>query len=176
MSAPDTSDAQAAPPAPAGKVKKSILLAVVVVLGIGLGGAGGVMMAGPLLAGGAPPASADAADAREEEEEARADTTAPPVVYMVENLVLNPAGTNGSRFLLLTIGLAVPDAAASTTLQARDPELRDVVIRSLGSKTVEHLADITRRDSLKLELKAALGERFGRKRVLDVYFPQFVIQ
>ena len=95
---------------------------------------------------------------------------------MVENLVLNPAGTNGSRFLLLTIGLAVPDEAGSQALQARDPELRDVVIRQLGAKTVETLADITRRDSLKVELRAALVERFGKKSVLDVYFPQFVIQ
>lgn len=179
MSAPETPDAPAAPSAPAGKAKKTILLAVVVVLGIGLGGAGGVMMAGPLLAGGAAPAAgADSTGAAEDgdDDEAAADTTAPAVVYMVENLVLNPAGTNGSRFLLLTLGLAVPDEAASQTLQARDPELRDVVIRILGAKGVDQLADITRRDSLKSELRTALVERFGKKSVLDVYFPQFVIQ
>jgi flagellar protein FliL len=176
MSAPETTDAPAAP-APAGKAKKTILLAVVIVLGIGLGGAGGVMMAGPLLAGGAPgAASAEAEHAGEDEEEAKADTTAPAIVYMVENLVLNPAGTNGSRFLLLTVGLAVPDEAASQALQARDPELRDVVIRQLGAQTVEALADITRRDTLKTQLKSALVERFGKRSVLDVYFPQFVIQ
>ena len=176
MSAPETPDAPAAP-APAGKAKKIALLAVVVVLGIGLGGAGGVMLAGPLLAGGAPAATGAAAPhAEEAEEEAKRDTTAPAVVHIVENLVLNPAGTNGSRFLLLTIGLAVPDEAASQALQARDPELRDVVIRQLGAKSVETLADITRRDSIKVELKAALVERFGKKSVLDVYFPQFVIQ
>ena len=174
MSAPETPDAPAA--APAGKAKKTILLAVVVILGIGLGGAGGVMMAGPLLAGGAPPAAADADAEHAEDEEPAADTAAPAAVYMVENLVLNPAGTNGSRFLLLTLGLAVPDEAASQALQARDPELRDVVIRQLGAQTVETLADITRRDSLKAQLRTALGERFGKKTVLDVYFPQFVIQ
>lgn len=177
MSAPESPDAPAPAPAP-GKAKKTILLVLVVVLGIALGGAGGVMMAGPLLAGSAPPATADSAQAGEDEheEEAKADSSAPTVVYMVENLVLNPAGTNGSRFLLLTVGLAVPDEAASQALQARDPELRDVVIRHLGSKSVETLADITRRDSIKVELKAALVERFGKKSVRDVYFPQFVIQ
>ena len=177
MSAPETPDAPA--PAPAGKAKKTILLAVVVVLGVGLGGAGGVMMAGPLLAGAAPHAkAADAEHAEEAEDEAetKADTTAPAIVYLVENLVLNPAGTNGSRFLLLTIGLAVPDEAASQTLKARDPELRDVIIRQLGTKSVEALADITRRDSLKAELKTALVAQFGKKSVVDVYFPQFVIQ
>lgn len=176
MSAPDAPDAPAAPAA--GTAKKTILLALVIVLGIGLGGAGGVMMAGPLLAGSAPaPRAADAdAEADDVEEEAAADTAAPAVVYLVENLVLNPAGTNGSRFLLLTIGLAVPDEAASQTFQARDPELRDVVIRQLGTKTVETLADITRRDSLKAELRTALVARFGKGSVRDVYFPQFVIQ
>lgn len=177
MSAPATPTDGAAP-APAGKAKKMILIAVVVVLGVGLGGAGGVMMAGPLLAGGAPATAADTAagsDAEHEEEEA-ADTTAAPVVHMVENLVLNPAGTNGSRFLLLTIGLAVPDEAGSTALKARDPELRDVIIRQLGTRSVEELADITRRDTLKAQLKTALVERFGKKTVKDVYFPQFVIQ
>jgi flagellar protein FliL len=94
----------------------------------------------------------------------------------LENLVLNPAGSGGSRFLLLTVSIECKDAAAVTTLQSRDAELRDVVLSSLGQKTVDELADIAGRDVIKEQLATALNERFGKKTVLRVYFPQYVVQ
>ncbi|HEX6632048.1 MAG TPA: flagellar basal body-associated FliL family protein, partial [Gemmatimonadaceae bacterium] len=98
------------------------------------------------------------------------------VVHLVENLVLNPARSGGSRFLLLSVGFAVKDDATAKTLADRDPELRDVIIRCFGAKTVDELVDVALRDSLKVELQQAVGERFGPATVSAVYFPQFVIQ
>jgi flagellar basal body-associated protein FliL len=61
-------------------------------------------------------------------------------------------------------------------MKERDPELRDAVLRYLGAKQVEELSDVAQRDSLKLGIRAAVVERFGKGSVRDVYFPQFVIQ
>ena len=38
------------------------------------------------------------------------------------------------------------------------------------------LGDITQRDSFKVHLRTAVGERFGASTVREIYFPQFVIQ
>ena len=174
----------AAPPAAEQAPKKSkkvVLVAIVIVLGVVLGGGAGAYLAGPLLAGGAPKAAAGdsghAAKAGEHgDEEGAAGDGAAATVHLVENMVLNPAASGGSRFLLLSVGFAVKDEAGAKVLETRDPELRDVVIRFLGAYTVDELVDIARRDSLKVGLRAAVTERFGAGAVRDVYFPQFVVQ
>lgn len=102
---------------------------------------------------------------------------APPAnVYTLDNLVLNPAGSDGTRFLLLTISLQVKDAATLEAMKARDAELRDAVLVTVGNRTVEELAAVGARDSLKIELRAAAKKLFRRNVVKRVYFPQFVIQ
>jgi len=61
-------------------------------------------------------------------------------------------------------------------MKARDAELRDAVLVALGSKTVEQLADMTKRDSLKIDLTKAAAKLFKKGAVKRIYFPQFVIQ
>ncbi len=47
---------------------------------------------------------------------------------------------------------------------------------TVGNRTVDQLATVAVRDSLKLELKAAAKKLFHKSVVKRVYFPQFVIQ
>lgn len=177
----------ATPAAAPAKSKKSLLLVVIIVAGVVLGGGAGAFLAGPLLAGGPPPAGQndssgaggdDASNGGEADEAAGRDGKkgAPPVVHLVDNLVLNPAQSGGSRFLLLSVAFAVKDDATAKVLADRDPELRDVIIRYFGARTVDELVDISQRDAMKVQLRATLVERFGKGSVRDVYLPQFVIQ
>ena len=97
-------------------------------------------------------------------------------MYTIDNLVLNPAGSGGTRFLLLSIAFEMKDAGALEAIKARDAELRDAVLVTLGSKTVEQLSDMVSRDSLKVELRTATAKTLHTRGVRRVYFPQFVIQ
>lgn len=97
-------------------------------------------------------------------------------VYTLDNLVLNPAQSGGARFLLLTIAFELKGAATLEAMKARDAELRDAVLVTVGNRTVEQLADMGVRDSLKVELQAATKKLFRKAVVRRVYFPQFVIQ
>ncbi len=170
-------------PAPTG-LKAKLPLAAAVVIGLAIGAGSGAVIVGPMTAktlGYATPAptasSGDHAEG-EEDEHAEDDSSASgtPAVMTLENLVLNPAGSGGTRWLMLTVSLQCKDAAAITTLQSRDAELRDVVLSSLGQKTVDELADIGGREAIKEQLTTALNERFGAKTVARVYFPQYVVQ
>lgn len=108
-----------------------------------------------------------------------ADTAASadaPLVATLENLVLNPAGSGGSRYLLLTVTMECASNAGLAVLAARDAELRDVVLSTLSRKTVDELAEVSARDMIKSDLVAALNERFGKGTILRVYFPQYVVQ
>lgn len=202
MADADVTSTPDAPPK-AGGLKAKLPLLLGVILGLGIGAGTGAMVVGPATArtlGYALPDSvvaaltaATKAQAAADGEHAEGETadgdagdgsaagdgaagTAAPAVLTLENLVLNPAGSGGARFLLLTVAIECKDAATVTALQARDPELRDVVLSSLGVKTVEQLAEITAREQIKVDLVTALNERFGKKAVARVYFPQFVVQ
>jgi flagellar FliL protein len=184
MADADASSTDQAAPAPTG-LKAKLPLAAAVVIGLAIGAGSGAVIVGPMTAktlGYATPAPTSAAGEHAEGgegEQADDDSSAsgaPPAVMTLENLVLNPAGSGGSRFLLLTVSMECKNAEAVTTLQSRDAELRDVVLSSLGQRTVDELADIAERDLIKEQLTTALNERFGAKTVVRVYFPQYVVQ
>ena len=90
--------------------------------------------------------------------------------------MLNPAESGGTRFLLLSITFQSKDAKVLEAMKARDAELRDVVLVTLGAKTVEQLADMKSRETLKTELVSATKKLLKKKSRIQVYFPQFVIQ
>jgi flagellar FliL protein len=178
--------------APAGGLKGKLLLVGAIVIGLAIGAGSGALIVGPAAAKtmgfGTPAAAGGKAakgadhgeEALEGDEHAEDDSASksgiPAAVMTLENLVLNPAGSGGSRFLLLTVAIEGKDATAISTMQARDAELRDVVLSTMGRKSVDELAEITGRDSIKTELTAALNQHFGKKSVVRVYFPQYVVQ
>jgi flagellar protein FliL len=186
----DTASQQAVPDdtetaKPAGLKAKLPMIALVAV-GLAVGGGTGAKFIGPMVAGmmgrgSSAPKDTTAhegkaeADAKEHDSAEAAKSSAPSVL-LLENLVLNPAGSGGSRFLLLSVGIETSSANTTTEFQARDSELRDIILTALGSKTVDNLTDISARESIKAELQAAIAVRFGKGAAKRLYFPQFVVQ
>jgi flagellar FliL protein len=97
-------------------------------------------------------------------------------VYTIDNLVLNPAESGGTRFLLLSVTFELKNATVLEQMKTRDAELRDAVLVTLGKKTVDQLADMAQRDSIKVQLTRAAATLFRKGAVKRIYFPQFVIQ
>ena len=156
---------------------------------LALGAAAGLLAIGPMVAkksGYVSVAHAAAGQVSEGEGEgadggdhgdAEGEGESASTLHLIDNLVLNPAGSGGSRFLMLAAALEFSDAKAIDEIKARDSEARDVVLRVLGARTVEELAEMSNREALKKELADSLGTLFGkRKAIRRVYFPQFVIQ
>jgi flagellar FliL protein len=101
-------------------------------------------------------------------------------LHLIDNLVLNPAGSGGTRFLMVAAAIEFKEAALVEAFKARDAEVRDIVLRVMGAKTVDQLSDMAMRDSLRKELGDSLTSlvpKAQRKQAIRrVYFPQFVIQ
>jgi flagellar FliL protein len=167
--------------APSG-IKARLPLMVAVIVGLAVGVGTGAVVVGPAAAKalgfGVTAEDTMAADSTAEHAEgdsAAASSTA-PALYTLDNLALNPAASGGTRFLLLTLTIECANAAGVTALQAREAELSDVVLSTLGRKTVEELTDIMMRESIKTEVQNAINDRFGKKTVVRVYFPKYVVQ
>lgn len=174
-----------APEAAPSKPKLPVLIGMVAV-GMVIGGGLGAMVLGPMVAKkmGKVVTVAAAADSTAAEGDHGAPAgeagaeggSAEASVHLLENLVLNPAGSGGSRFLLLSVAIEASNAAMVETFKARDAELRDLILTSLGVKTVEELTEMTKREQFKTEVQQAIEAHFGKKSVKGLYFPQFVVQ
>jgi len=98
------------------------------------------------------------------------------VTHEISNLVLNPAGSGGTRFLMITAAFELKDGKADQMMKDREAEVRDHILALLGKKTVEDLTDINARDVVKKEVLDTIAPLFPKGAVLKVFFPQFVIQ
>lgn len=171
--------------APKSGIKKLLPILLVILGGLTVGGASGAFMAGPALAKKFVPAKPmTAADSEKvaEEVEAKAEKEgggkegAGAKVFLLDNMVLNPANSSGQRFLLVSIALRLKNATVEEELKTRDAEVRDALLRVLGTKHVEELSDISQREALKDELRKALDAIIKPGSIKGLYFPQFVIQ
>ena len=158
--------------APAQAKPRKGLALIIAVVAVVLGGGIGARMVGPSIV------KRSTAEAASHDSALAADKKAgdPGVMHVIENLVLNPAGTGGTRFLMVSVAIETRNAATNEEMNNRDAEVRDLTLRLLGGKTVEQLADVTQRDALRQELKNRLGKLFEPGAIRQIYFPQFVIQ
>ncbi|HEY9230093.1 MAG TPA: flagellar basal body-associated FliL family protein [Gemmatimonadaceae bacterium] len=154
--------AAAAAPATSGK-RNLIILATA---GLLAGSAVGLFAIGPILA------KRKAAHPAPKVEEK--PTT--PITHEFQNIVLNPAGSNGTRFLMVSAAFELKDGNTDQLMKDREPEVRDRILALLGQKSIETLTDFTQRDNIKKEVLEAIAPMFPKGSVVKVFFPQFVIQ
>ena len=97
-------------------------------------------------------------------------------VYLIEDLVVNPAGSGGMRYLAASIGLRSSLEGFMGSMKERDAPVKDTLIRILSSKTVEELADTSLRESMREEILGEVQRVVPEQEVDAVYFMRFVLQ
>ena len=162
---PEQVDPTAAQPAPEAPARKRPLI-IVAVVGLVLGIGGGAMLLHPMLAKSATGEASPVTHA----------SATPLQFHSIDNLVVNPAGTNGTRFLLVSASIEVADDDGIKQVREHEMEIRDRMVTLLGSKTISQLTDPGARDSLKVELRRSIASLFPPGIVRNVYFPQYVLQ
>lgn len=164
----------------AAPAKGSRLALLGAVVAVALGGVAGTQVLGPTVAGlmAASPgeeAGADSGGGHGDSGGGHGEAGGASV-YSVENLVVNPAETKGTRFLMASVVAKLPSGVEAEALAGRDAEIRDRLLSLLASKTVDELADVSVREPLKEEIRAALSEMVAPAEFGTVYLPTFVIQ
>lgn len=166
-SVPSGEDAGASTEAAAPKISGKRNVLILAIAGLAAGSAAGLFGIAPLLAKRKAPVAA------EHKTDGKLEAA---VTHSIENLVLNPAGSGGTRFLMVTATFEVRDGAVEQQMKDHDAEVRDHILAMLGKKTVEELSDITLRESMKKEVLASVASLFPKDGIRKVFFAQFVIQ
>lgn len=110
------------------------------------------------------------------EEEEESEEQEPGEVFLVSDLLVNPTGTGGTRYLSATIGLEVGSPEAILDLESRDASVRDLLMSILSSKTVDQLTDFTARETMREEIRTRLNALLKPEEVTAVYFVDYVLQ
>jgi len=97
-------------------------------------------------------------------------------IYVVKDLIINPAGTNGNRYLLVSVGLETSNQAAFQELSQKDLQVRDVLNTVFTSKTLLELIDVSKRENLRNEIAKRSSELLKNGSVVRVYFSKYIIQ
>ncbi len=122
-------------------------------------------------------AASDSHEVVEEEDHGGGDSHGKggPRQVRIDNLIVNPAGTSGSRFVVVTIVYEVADETAEGRLKSAEVQLRDAAASTLEQHSLESLTRAGARDSLRAEfLRIATPVLKGAK--AKVFLPQFLIQ
>jgi flagellar FliL protein len=165
-----------APEAPAPGSRKGLLI------GLTLGGAilGGLVatfvVAPRIIARQAPPAADSTAAGEEPAEGEHGSKGEPARLVELENIIVNPAGSQGNRFLMTSIALAVADEKGQKLLDESKVELRDKVTGVLENMTMSQLTAPGARDTLKARIAVVAAQMLGPRASVKVFLPQFVIQ
>ncbi len=97
-------------------------------------------------------------------------------IFVVKDVIVNPAGTNGTRFLLTTVGFEINNAEREKDLEKKEVQVRDVLNTVLTSKGLDELVRPDQREALRKEIFQKVGEMLPAGTLTNVYFSKFIIQ
>ncbi len=170
---PEAAQATAEAAAPS---KKFAMIAALAIAGTGIGAAAGALVVAPKLI--ARQAAADSSHTAKPEEgaEEHGEGAAEKKVIRIDNVIVNPAGTGGTRYLMASFGVEVGDPETEKKITDHEVEVRDLITSILETQTLASLTAPWARDSVKAKVADALKSVAGPKCKVRVFVPQFVIQ
>lgn len=165
-----------AEPAAEGSSKKPLLFAVAALV---VGGAVGALVVAPRIGAKAPPAAE--AHAAEEDAGGGHGEEGGAQYVKIESIIVNPAGSDGMRYLVLSVAYQVSDSTpegqkkAEARLKNAEVELRDRIAGTLERKSLVELTQPGARDSMRAIL-AEVAAPYLKGAKVKVFVPQFLIQ
>ncbi|KAB2847171.1 MAG: flagellar basal body-associated FliL family protein [Melioribacteraceae bacterium] len=96
-------------------------------------------------------------------------------IFSIEDIIVNPTGTNGQRLLLVSMAFDLKDEVQLESIKQKEVVVKDMVISTLSSKTMNELSAIGQKDSLKAEISKGLSSLLPELKINSVYFSKYVI-
>ncbi|WP_041294168.1 flagellar basal body-associated FliL family protein [Ignavibacterium album] len=112
----------------------------------------------------------------EKSSEQEGNTSLGENIFNLDDIIVNPAETNGKTLVLASLGFDLNTAEAKKTMEEKVIIVKDAVITLLSSKTVPQLSNTAYRDSLKSEMISDLSKKMPGVKINNIYFSKFIIQ
>ncbi len=107
------------------------------------------------------------------EEKEKADEFIGKMIPM-ETFYVNLAGNRGNRLLKVNMELEVESEKVIEEIEKRKPQIRDIIIIILSSKTFKDLESREGKEGLRDEIKDAVNSFLTKGRIKHVHFTEFI--
>ncbi|HOI28421.1 MAG TPA: flagellar basal body-associated FliL family protein [Melioribacteraceae bacterium] len=97
-------------------------------------------------------------------------------IYVVDDLIINPAGTDGKRLLLSSLGFDLPSEKSHSELKDKEILVKDAIISVLSSKDMIQLGNSGYRDTLRMQITQKLNRLMPHIKINNVYFSKYILQ
>ena len=98
------------------------------------------------------------------------------ILFEVDQIIVNPASTVGSRFLSCSVAFELEDEACLKRFKACEIKIRDALITVLSARTVDELADTRLRQVLRRQILTKVNKLTEPAKAKAIYFKDFVLQ
>jgi flagellar FliL protein len=98
------------------------------------------------------------------------------ITVAMNKLLVNVAGTMGSRYLLVSLSAASTDPDFQQKMADNDAALRDAASSVLAAKTLAELEKPDARNLIRTELLTSFNRILGGDEVQEIYLTEFAIQ
>ncbi len=97
-------------------------------------------------------------------------------IVTINELVVNPKNTRGTRFFVASIGIMCGTKPQADEVKKKEPLIRDRLILFFSLQTLEVLSDISRREQIKAYVKAIIDREITTGPVKEVLFSRYIVQ
>jgi flagellar basal body-associated protein FliL len=98
------------------------------------------------------------------------------VFYKIDPVIVNPAGSNGERYLKAAVSLEAYDPAIIAEVEKRLPQIKNQINIILSSKTIEQVQTNEDKERLRREIQSRINGLLTTGNISNVYFEEFVYQ
>ena len=98
------------------------------------------------------------------------------LIQQFEDVIINPAGTEGRRYFVLTMSFEVSKKKVLEELILKTPIIRDALITLLATKTLDYLSDVNNMESLRTEIMQTVNLYLEKGHLVRVYFTGYILQ
>lgn len=96
--------------------------------------------------------------------------------YEFENVVVNLAGTMGTRYLKTSFLVTGSDPILRPAFDSAKPKMVDITLNVLSALSLTDLEEAGAKNIIREKLIGAYNQAFGKKVVEQIYFSDFVVQ
>lgn len=97
-------------------------------------------------------------------------------IYQFDELIVNPSGTNGKRYLLVEISVKLQDEKHVELVARNKERIKHNMNEALSSRTVDELIDFEKRELLRRELAEIVNSAIEIRSVRNLYYNKYVMQ
>lgn len=113
--------------------------------------------------------------AHDEQEKSKEDTEYIGKLVPMETFLVNLAGSRGSKLAKINMELEVDGAKVEEEIEKRKPQIRDIIIILLSSKTYDSITSKEGKEFLREEVRDTVNSFLVKGKIKKVYFTDFIV-